>query len=308
MKSFSSGKSKGLLFVIAAIVTASLAVMIVVSIGSKMSPSVAALEANQDIKIGTPLDRSMFNEVMLAEASVPSQLVDTNIDFTGLIASKDISTGDIFREPAILSLEGNLALFSARLSVLNDPSLRAVEIPTDSVEGLITGMGPQDSVDLVAVYKELEIADGFSAVAEDTLTSKTIVRGAPVLGVKAGDSENVEGTPSTLLIVALNEEQIEDLALYAELGNIYASLRPFGVQGLKNIDGDVITEESDTEEAQDNTEKQDNGLEKIGDVDDIDPNQIENTEDIDDTEDIEDTEENLDQPVSSEEEEVESDD
>lgn len=302
MKSFTSGKSKGLLFVIAALVTATLAVMIVVSIGSKMSPSVAALEANQDIKIGTPLDRSMFTEVMLAEASVPTQLVDTNIDFTGLIASKDISAGDIFREPAILSLEGNLALFSARLSVLNDPDLRAVEIPTDSVEGLITGMGPQDSVDLIAVYKELEVADKFSAVAEDTLNSKTIVRGAPVLGVKPGDSENIEGTPSTLLIVALNEAQIEDLALYSELGNVYASLRPFGVQGIE--DDEAVTDEASEEESkavgEDESVLQDNGLERIGDVDNLDSREFENTEDTDD--------ENLDKPVSSEEEEVEGDD
>lgn len=231
MKLPSGNKAKGLLFVIVALICGLLSVVIIFSLGSKMSPSVAALEAIQDIKAGTPLDRSMFREVRLAEASLPTQLIDVNIDFTGLVAAKDISTGDIFREPAILSLsEGSPALFSARLRALGDPSLRAVEVPTDSVEGLITGMGNQDRVDIIAVYEELQVVDEFTAIAEDTLKVETIIKGAPVIGVRPGDSENIEGSPATLLIVALKAKDVEKVSLYRELGSIYASLRPFGLE------------------------------------------------------------------------------
>lgn len=273
MRLSGNNKTRGLLFVVAALVTGLLAVIIVVSIGSKMAPSIAALEAVQDIKAGTPLDRSMFKEVKLAEANVPTQLVDVSIDFTGLVAAKDISMGDIFREPAILSLkEGNPALFSARLKALGNPELRAVEIPTESAEGLITGMGPEDKVDLIAVYQELQTIDGF-AVAEDTLTAKTIIRAAPVIGVKPGDTENVEGAPSTLLIVALTEKQIETVSLYRELGSVYASLRPFGdqedVTKTEELEEKEEIEELEEKGVEDTIKDSETEIEKIGDVEDI---------------------------------------
>lgn len=257
MKLLGGNKNKGLLFIVAALVCGLLAVIIVLSLGSKLAPSVPALEAVKDVKMGTPLDRSMFKEVKLAEASVPSQLVDVNVDFTGLVAAKDIAAGDILREPSLLSLEGNPALFSARLRTLADPNLRAVQIPTNSMEGLISGMGNGDKVDIIAVYNEMEEAESANIIApEDTLVAKTIVRAAPVIGVRAGDEENIEGSPATLLIVALTEEQVETVSLYRELGNIYASLRPFG-------DDEETTAEQKTETTQSTAPTSNQGLKKL---------------------------------------------
>lgn len=289
-----SSKTKGLLFIVAALVTGFLAVSIVLSVGSKMAPSVPALEAVRDIKMGTPLDRSMFQEVKLAEASLPSQMVDPNIDFTGLVAAKDISVGDILREPAILSLEGSPALFSARLRALGDPNLRAVEVPTGSVEGLITGMAPNDRVDLIAVYEEIEPTEHDIGVTfEKNLVTKTIIKGAPVLGVKTEGAE-IEDGEATMLVVALTPEQVEELAYYRTVGTIYAALRPFGENFIDEEVEEAKEPENEKEEkVQEETEKKDYILEKVGDVEDSEEEGVQ---------------ENLGTPVTSTEESIEEKD
>lgn len=232
-----SSKAKGLLFVGIAVLCGLIAMLVVFSIGGRVAPSVPALQAERNIQPGDPLGREMFTEVMLAEANLPPGLVDTDIDFSHLIAARTISEGDILRDVDLMALEEPFpALFSARLRAFDDPDLRAVEVPVEAVRGLITGMGYKDYIDIIAVYEDYpddafeDIPEEFEGVirVEKELISKTILHSVPVVGLRAGGQEGLGGREEIVLVVALIEEDAETLALYRETGKLYASLRPFG--------------------------------------------------------------------------------
>ena len=220
---------KGLIFIGVAILSGILAFIGVYGLITKMSPSVPALEANVDIAAGTPLDRSYFSEVRIPESGMPTEIISPgDIDFSTAIAAKDISAGDLLRKPAILSLDDpNPSLYSARLKSLKRPDLRGVEVPVESIKGILYGMNTQDHVDLVSVYNRTLLADsnGTQEKIVEEMTAETIIKGAPVIGVKDKDKEN------TVLIIAVTEEEAEIIALHREIGKIYATLRPFG-EGL----------------------------------------------------------------------------
>lgn len=220
---------KGLLFIAVAVLFGLLAFVAVLSVTSKMAPSVSALMANTDIPSGTPLDRSMFSEVKIPETGMPVGLLPPNTDFTVLLAAKDISKGDLLRRPAVFSLEDpNPSLYSARLKNLGNPNLRGIEVPVESIKGALSGMNTQDYVDLISVYEE-ECENCRPEQATETpsdktikiTTSKTIIKAAPVIGVQVEDDQNM------VLVIAVSEEEAEKIALHQEIGKIYATLRPF---------------------------------------------------------------------------------
>jgi len=219
---------KGLLFIAVAVLFGLLAFIGVFNITSKMAPSVPVLKANTNISSGTPLDRSMFTEIKIPESGMPEGLLSPSIDFSATVAAKDISEGDLLRKPAILSLDDpNPSLYSARLKNLGNPCLRGIEVPVESIRGVLSGMNTQDYVDLISVYEKkcddcldgLDGPDGKDIVIE---TSETIIKFAPVIGVQDEDKQNM------VLVIAVTEDEAEIIALHQEIGKIYATLRPFG--------------------------------------------------------------------------------
>lgn len=219
-------KRKGILFITGAVVCGLIAAFFVMGIGSKMAPKVPALEAVIEIAPGDPLDRSQFREVKLPEAGLPKEIIHPGTDLSNMIASRNMYPGDILRYPSAIALEGdNPSLLSARLKALNNPNLRGVEIPVDSIRGMLTGMKTMDLVDIIAVFKEYD-----PRVDNELLVSRTIIQAAPVIGLKSGETDRVSGPGENSVVVALTQEQVELYALYREKGKIYASLRPFGEQ------------------------------------------------------------------------------
>lgn len=214
---------KGLLFIAVAVLFGLLAFIGVFSVTSKMAPSVPALEAITNISSGTPLDRSMFLEIKIPETGMPEGLLSPGMDFSTTIAAKDISEGDLLRKSAIFSLDDpNPSLYSARLKNLGNPKLRGMEVPVESIKGVLHGMNTQDYVDLISVYEKK--CDSCSEDGKDVVieTSETIIKAAPVIGVQDDDKQN------TVLVIAVTEEEAEVIALHQEIGRIYATLRPFG--------------------------------------------------------------------------------
>ena len=220
---FDKEKRKGIGFIITAFLCGIIAAGFVLGLAVKMSPRVPALEAVTEIAAGTPLDRSQFREVKLPEAGLPSEMIHPDTDLKGMIAARAMVPGDILRYPTTIGLEkgSSPSLLSARLRVLGNPDLRAVEIPVDSVKNMLAGMKSGDKVDIVAVCQD-DALPGPKAIS-----AKTIMEAVPVIGLKTGDSASASAVAASALIVAMTKEQVEAYALYKEKGSIYASLRPY---------------------------------------------------------------------------------
>lgn len=230
-------KRKGLFFVMGAVACGLVAALFILGLGNKIAPKVPALEAVVEIAPGDPLDRSQFREIKLPEAGLPREIIHPGTDLSGMIASRGMYPGDILRHPSAISLEGDSpSLLSARLKALENPELRGVEIPVDSIKGMLTGMKTMDMVDIVAVYKEYD-----ARLDDEVLVSRTIVQAAPVIGLRGGETDRISSAAENSVVVALTQDQVELYALHMEKGKIYASLRPFGEQrqveskGVKEI-------------------------------------------------------------------------
>lgn len=227
-----NNKRKGLFFILAAVLCGFIVMGSVYMLAKRTEPSVPALRAVQDINAGDPLNEKMFETVKLAKTDAPVDLIKPGTDFSTLVAAKSLAKHDILRKAAVMDLQKpDPGLFSSRLRALKDPNLRAIEIPTEAVKGLLSGMGNNDHIDIIAVYKEVpQSVSGALSSDKEVLTSKTIVTDVPVIGVKSdsGNNESVTSESATILVVAVTPEQAEKVALYREKGKIYGALRPFG--------------------------------------------------------------------------------
>lgn len=205
----------GVMFVLFALICGLAAGGIVFLIGVKVSPSVPALVAVQEIQAGDPLNSNMFKEIKLPKAGLPDGVIRPEANINTFIAKHGMAEGDVLREQGIVDTKNSdTPILSARLSVLSDPALRAVEIPADAAAGMLAGMKAGDRVDIVSVFK-----------TADSFISKTIIEDVQVIGVNApGESQGV-------LIAAMTKEQAETFFLAEGQGKVYASLRPFGKGG-----------------------------------------------------------------------------
>jgi Flp pilus assembly protein CpaB len=221
----SSEKKSGFLFVALGILCSLLAAGMIYSGASKMFPSVPVLEVVQPIVAGDPLSPGMFKEVKKPEAGLPQGVIRPGVDFSGFIAANGMAPGDILRISNVIILENiNLPILSARLAYLDNFELRGVEVPIESIIGMLPGMKAGDYVDIISVYKN-EAPDS-PGRASQSLIAETIIEGVPVIGVRPRE----EGQGA--LIVALTKDQAEVYALHREKGRISVSLRPFGYKDI----------------------------------------------------------------------------
>ncbi len=224
-KKFNENK-KGYILILFALSCGLLAALIIFVTGSKMLPSIQALEVVKPIEKGTPLDRTYFKEVKLPEAGLPEGVINPNVDLSGMIASRDMIPGDILRHQGVLELDGtDLSVLSARLRALNNPNLRGVEIPINSVKGMLYGINSGDKLDVIAVYDQEKMTCSNGTCSDDVgLIAKTILENVPIIGVKKSEDNN--DTSNMSLVIAITQEQAEELALYKTISEIYVSLRP----------------------------------------------------------------------------------
>ena len=94
--------------------------------------------------------------------------------------------------------------------------MRAVELPIESVAGMMGGMKAGDRVDVIAVY---ETGDGNDKIIE----SRTILTDRELVGVMTSE----DGTGGAL-VVSVTVEEAQILASNMETGKIYIALKPLG--------------------------------------------------------------------------------
>lgn len=230
-------KKAGLFFIFTAVSCSLIAVIIAYSSINKITKKVPMLVANTKIVAGDPLRKENFQVVNIPVAARPKDAILPNDELSGLVALKDMSESDILRFENVVDLKKNdLPVLSTRLRAVADSltnnglqdinevtNLRAAEIPSDSIVGMIDGMKEGDKIAVTSVYIE-EIEK-----KEKTRRTETIFDFIHVLGIKP-PNDNFKGS----VVIALSQKQFEALALAREKGKFYIALMPFGLTKPEN--------------------------------------------------------------------------
>lgn len=219
-----SGKATGIGFLILALICGLAAAGLVLFAGMQLKPSTPVFVVTEPIAIGDPFTPQNTKLVKMPPAGLPGDAIsDAKYLATG-VSTRTMYPGDLVRQCAIVDVNdkaGTFGLFPARLAGLKDRTLRAVEVPIDMSPGLLFGLRPGDKVDIVATYAAQEGQD-------KQVMARTVVEGAPVVGVRAPGED--EGGGNGALIVALSQKQNEALAAAREMGKVYVSAVPMGLQ------------------------------------------------------------------------------
>jgi Flp pilus assembly protein CpaB len=211
-------KLSGLTFIILAVICAFIAAFIVVQAGYRAAPTLSVLELTQYVTAGDYVEGKL-KEVKIAKSSIPKGAIKPGADLSRSVVRHGLSEGDVLRVNHLIDDEIDGGLLSARLKALGDDTLRAVELPIESVAGMMGGMKAGDRVDVIAVY---ETGDGNDKIIE----SRTILTDRELVGVMTSE----DGTGGAL-VVSVTVEEAQILASNMETGKIYIALKPFGKKG-----------------------------------------------------------------------------
>ena len=193
--------------------------------------------ANQYIKAGTPINESMFSIVEVPVKGRPKDAILPGEDLTGYVAITDFGTNDILRYTKVVNLkEKDLPIISTKLRGLDPEALtnenyetpemrklRAVELPIESIEGMLPGMKPGDKLAITSVYTER--APG----GIEQKHSEPLFDYVEVLDIRLPSDENSKGT----LVIALTQKQFQAFALARDKGTFYVALMPYGLEKPK---------------------------------------------------------------------------
>lgn len=215
----SKTKLSGIGFIIVSVACALVAAILVIQVGLMAAPTVPVLQVTEDITQGDFIEGKV-KEIKIAKSSLPKGAVKPGADLTGIVARHGLSEGDILRVNHLIDEEMDGGLLSARLRTIGDENMRAVELPIESVAGMMGGMKAGDRVDVIAVYEKSDESGNV------TIESKTILTGREVVGVLM-----TEDGSGGALIVSVTAQEAETLAASRESGKIYITLRPFGKKG-----------------------------------------------------------------------------
>lgn len=207
-----SSRKSGIIFAVFAILCGLAAAGLVVTAGMMAAPSVPVLQVTDDLVPGDFIEGHV-TMVKMPKAGLPADVITSIDEIKNAVTKHGLSAGDILRRSHLIKNADSGGLLSARLVALNNPQLRAVEVPVESVAGMLGGMKAGDKVDIIAVYQ--------TGINNHELSSQTIIFNAPVIGVKTGGEED-----KAALVIAVNQQEAEKLALYREKGKVYVALKP----------------------------------------------------------------------------------
>lgn len=212
------------MFIGIAAVCALLATGIFTYIFNQVFKQVPVLVAVKEINQGDPLTAEMFKEERIPVGGVPKTALKPPVNFKekGYISAKGMSEGDVLRKVNVIDLQDReLSVLSSRLKALEKKGYVAIEVPIDSVEGMLGGMKAGDKVIVGVAYadkdKELQLSS-----KNPQFVSEVITEAAHVVGIKnPGESKGA-------LIIAVTTEDYLKYMQSKERGKIYVGLRPFG--------------------------------------------------------------------------------
>ena len=217
MRQLDRSRISGLFFLLVAVVCGLAAAALVGFIALQSAPSVPVYTAARTIAAGDPIKPDMLQVMKMPRANLYPDVIRPGADLSWVVAAHGMAPGDMLRQSGVINLSApDPAVLSARLLALNNPNLRAMEVPVEAAAGMLSGMKAGDRVDVIAVA-------GRGPGQGQEPVKRTILRGVPVVGVQpSGDSG------AGVLVVGVTPEQAEDLAYARAASKVYASLLPFG--------------------------------------------------------------------------------
>lgn len=216
-------KKRGLLFILVALITALAAGGITFFSLNTVFRKVPVMVATAEIAPGDPLNSDLFEIRSLAVGGIPEDTLKPGFSFEGTISAKGMLPGDILRKSNTVDMQDrDLSVLSTRLSTLKKNGLVAVEVPVESMRGMLGGMKAWDQVMIGVAWpdKDKETALG---TKNAQFVTEIIVESAMVVGLKKAEDGN-----NGSLVVGLDPAQFLKFMESKERGKLYVALHPLG--------------------------------------------------------------------------------
>ncbi len=218
-----TNKKRGLVFISISLIIAIAAAGICFVSLNTVFRKVPVWIAKEEIAPGDPLKKEMFEPRNLPIGGIPEDALKPSFAFEGSISSKGMLPGDVLRKTNTIDMQDrDLSVLSTRLRTLKEVGLVAVELPVESLKGMLGGMKAWDKVIIGVAWsdKDKEVALG---TKNAQFVTEIIVESAMVVGLK-----NAEDGGNGALIVGLDSAQFLKYMESKEKGKIYVALHPMG--------------------------------------------------------------------------------
>lgn len=218
-----TNKKRGLIFISLSLTIAMIAAAISFVSLNNVFRKVPVWVATAEVAPGDPLKKELFEIKSLPIGGIPEDTLKPSFVFEGKISSKGMLAGDILRKSNTVDMQDrDLSVLSTRLRTLKKTGLVAVEVPVESLKGMLGGMKAWDKVTIGVAWpdKDKEISLG---TRNEQFVTEIIVESAMVVGLK-----NAEDGGSGALIVGLDSAQFLKYMESREKGKIYVALHPMG--------------------------------------------------------------------------------
>lgn len=218
-----TNKKRGLIFISLSLAIALIAAAISFTSLNNVFRKVPVWIAIVEVAPGDPLKKEMFEIQNIPVGGIPEDTLKPTFVFEGKISSKGMLKGDILRKSNTVDMQDrDLSVLSTRLRTLQEKGLVAVEVPVESLKGMLGGMKAWDKVAIGVAWpdKDKEVA---LSTQNAQFVTEIIVESAMVVGLK-----NAEDGGSGALIVGLDSAQFLKYMESREKGKIYVALHPLG--------------------------------------------------------------------------------
>lgn len=206
---------KGIWFLVGSVAAGLLAAMVAVRTVRAFNETQPVLVATRDLQPYTELTREVVKVAELPKVSIPADAIRDPALLEGKFLKDLVLAGEVIREARLATTRGQQIL-AAKLTELKDPRLRAFALPYDAASAVGGKVRPGDRVDIIASVK-IDAGSGYSVGV-----GKVVGQAVPVLEVNEQG-----GSAGGTIVLALQPEEIEDIAFALTSGKLRFALNPY---------------------------------------------------------------------------------
>lgn len=207
-------KNQWIVFTAAAVIFGLIAAFSAVYIIKGYTNTAKVVIAVREIPAYKKITADDLKVVEMPKISIPTDAAVDISEITGKYLMWPVIAGDMIRKSKIADFKID-SILSAKLTHLKDPKLRAFALPYTKETGVGGEIEPGDRVDIIASVK-IDSGSGLTGVG------KIIAQDVLVL-----ETQKPQESGTGILIVALNPEQIEDIAFALTSGNLRFALNGY---------------------------------------------------------------------------------
>lgn len=236
-----NNRHRGMIFILLSLVAAMSAAGISYFGLNTAFKKVPVFVAIEEIAPGDPLKKELFEVRSLARGGIPEDTLKPDFIFDGTISAKGMLPGDVLRKKNTVNMQDrDISVLSTRLRTVNEDEMVAVEIPVESMKGMLGGMKAWDTVMIGVAWPDKD-KEMLINTKNAQFVTEIIVESAIVVGLRKAEDGN-----NGALIVGLDSAQFLKYMESKEKGKIYVALHPLGYGGqISAYDPDVVISPND---------------------------------------------------------------